>query len=64
MGNIQLKISHKYYTKVTGSIALTKAQICYFVVWSSKDLIVKLIEPNDTHSKILNIYKLYICSIL
>ena len=49
MGNIQLKRSHKYYTQVISQIVLAKAQLCYFVVWTSKGLIVKLIEPNDPH---------------
>ena len=49
MGNIQLKRIHKYYTQVISQIVLAKAQLCYFVVWTSKGLIVKLIEPNDPH---------------
>ena len=49
MGNIQLKRSHKYYTQIICQVAMAKAQLCYFVVWISKDLTVELIEPNDTH---------------
>ena len=49
MGNIQLKRSHKYYTQVISQIALAKAQLCDFVVLTSKDLIVELTEPNDLH---------------
>ena len=49
MGSMQLKISCKYYTQVISQIALTKAQLSYFVIWTSKDLNVELIEPNDTY---------------
>ena len=49
IGNIQLKRSHKYNTQVISQVALAEAQLCYFVVWTSKDLIVELIEPNDPH---------------
>ena len=28
---------------------MPKAHLYYFVVWTSKDLIFELIEPNDTH---------------
>ena len=31
------------------SAAASEKLDCYFVVWSSKDLIVELIESNDTH---------------
>ena len=31
------------------STAASEKLDCYFVVWSSKDLIVELIESNDTH---------------
>ena len=34
MGNKQLKRSYKYYTQVSSKIALAKAQLCYFVVWT------------------------------
>ena len=49
IGNIQLKRSHNYYTYVIGQIALPEAQLCYFVVWTSKDLIFELVEPNGTN---------------
>ena len=49
MGNIQLKRSHKYYTQVLSQIVLAKAQLCYFVVRTSKDLIAELTESNDPH---------------
>ena len=69
MGNMQLKRSHKYYTQVISQIALAKVQLCYFVVWTSKDLIVELIEPNDPHyqnvERSLSIFfRSYICPIL
>ena len=67
MGNIQVKRSHKYYTQVISQIALAKAY--YFVVWTSKDLIVELTEPNDPHyqnvERSLSIFfRSYICPIL
>ena len=48
---------------------MIKAQLCYFVVWTSKDLIVELIEPNDIHyqnvERSLSIFfRSYICPIL
>ena len=48
---------------------MAKAQLCYFVVWTSKHLIVELIEPNDTYYQnvefSLNIFfRSYICPIL
>ena len=69
MWNIQLKKGNKYYTQVISQIALAKAQLCHFVVWTSKDLIVGLIEPNDPHyqnvERSLNIFfRSYICPIL
>ena len=69
MGNIQLKRSHKCFTQVISQIALAKAQLCYFVVWTSKDLIIELIKSNDTHyqhvERSLSIFfRRYICPIL
>ena len=69
MGNIQLKRSHKYYTQVISQIALAKAQLYDFVVWTSKDLIVELIKPNDPYyqnvERSLSIFfRSYICPIL
>ena len=48
---------------------MAKAQLWHFVVWTSKDLIVGLIEPNDPHyqnvERSLNIFsRSYICPIL
>ena len=69
IGNIQLERSHKYNTQVISQVAFAKAQLCYFVVWTSKDLIVELIEPNDPHyqnvERSLSIFfRSYICPIL
>ena len=69
MGNIQLKKGHKYYTQVISQIALAKALLCYFIVWTSNDLIVELTEPNDPHyqnvERSLSIFfRSYICPIL
>ena len=35
-GAIQLKRNHKYFTQVTVQIAITGAEQCYFVVWTTK----------------------------
>ena len=33
---IQLKRNHKYFTQITGQMAIAGAEQCYFVVWTTK----------------------------
>lgn len=64
-GHIQLKRSHKYYTQVTGQMAITGCNRTYFVVYTKKDLLIELIEFDNAHwmkilSSLIIFFKTYI----
>lgn len=44
-GELDLKKDHKYYYQVQMQLHLTKASICYFVVWCKEEFITLGIYP-------------------
>ena len=47
--DVSLKRTHNYYYQVTGQLAITGACICYFVVWTCKDIFIKEIKLDAVH---------------
>ncbi|XP_062603648.1 uncharacterized protein LOC134265461 [Saccostrea cucullata] len=43
-GNIALKKSHSYYDQIQGQLYISKREVCYFVVFTLKDLFVQKIH--------------------
>lgn len=43
-GTYQLKENHPYYHQVQGQLHLTQRSICYFVVWTTKEVLILSIE--------------------
>lgn len=39
-GELQLKENHAYAFQIQGQLNITKRSVCYFVVWSPKQVIV------------------------
>ena len=65
-GNNRLKRTHKHYAQVNTHTGKKK---CYFVVWASIDLLVDIIEFNESQwdnvERNLSIfYETYICPVL
>ena len=63
---IKLNRSHKYYTQVVSQMALTEADECFFVVWTSKLLLVEIIKFDLNHwsrveTNLELFYKCYVC---
>ena len=48
-GSVKLKTSHKFYSHVTMLMAITQAKKTYFVVWTTKDLLIEKIEFSADH---------------
>ena len=55
-GQYALKEEHVYWHQVQGEIYFSRRKFCYFVVWTSKDVVVLKIAKDETWSK--NITKL------
>ena len=49
---IKLNRSHNYYTQVVSQMALTDADECFFVVWTSKPLLVEKIKFDLNHCRV------------
>ena len=45
---LTLKKSHQYWHQVQGQLQLTDRQLCYFVVWTLKDVHIEKIMRDDT----------------
>ena len=67
---IRLRRNHKYYTQITGQLALTGCKRCYFVVWTTiGTLFVENIEFDEAHwqdvlRNLVVFYKSYMCKVL
>lgn len=48
-GHLKLKQTHKYYTQVISQMALTNSTQSYFVVWTTKGVIVERIMFDEKH---------------
>ena len=48
-GSVKLKTSHKYYSQVTMLIAIAQARQTYFVLWTTKHLLIEKIEFSAEH---------------
>ena len=46
-GKVQLKRTHNYYYQVTGQLALTGAQFCDFIVWTTVEIHIERIFLDD-----------------
>ena len=46
---MKLKTSHKYYSQVTMLIAIAQARQTYFVLWTTKQLLIEKIEFSAEH---------------
>nr|XP_018672258.1 uncharacterized protein LOC108950671 [Ciona intestinalis] len=47
-GSVVLKKNHKYFAQIQAQLGITKKQKCYFVVYTFKDMLVKVI-PFDVY---------------
>ena len=64
-GKIRLKQNHKYYSQVTGQIAITGLKFTYFVVYTKKSLHVEEIVFDNNHwlkvlESLIVFFKIYI----
>ena len=46
---MKLKTSHRYYSQVTMLIAIAQARQTYFVLWTTKHLLIEKIEFSAEH---------------
>lgn len=46
---IHLKDSHEYYAQIQGQLMITGAEYCELIVYTSKDLFVQNITPNNIY---------------
>ena len=68
-GSVYLLESHNYYTQVISQMGVTDIKECYFVVWTTKDLLVLKISFNKKHytKEFRNLqifYRTYVCPAL
>ena len=59
--NIRLHSNHRYFYQVQGTMAITGASFCDFIVWTPKSLervVIKFDQQlwQDTHSKLTDFY--------
>ncbi|XP_039287348.1 uncharacterized protein LOC111052200 [Nilaparvata lugens] len=61
-GNVRLKKNHNYYYQVQGQLHVAEKKICYFVVWTKKDIHIEKIErgvgfgPRRWRKKLIHFY--------
>jgi hypothetical protein len=48
-GELYLKQSHAYYDQIQGQLSITKRKICFFVVYTFKDLLVLRVPFNEKY---------------
>jgi len=56
-GNIVLKKDHAYWHQAQGEMYFSKRDLCYFVVWTTKYIVVIKISKDNSWGKNLNILK-------
>ena len=67
--NIRLNSNHRYFYQVQGTMAITDASFCDFIVWTPKSLERVVIEFDqqlwqDMHSKLTDIYIEYMLPLI
>ena len=61
-GNIVLKKDHAYWHQAQGEMYLSKRDLCYFVVWTTKDTVVIKITKDNSWEENLSILKRFYLS--
>ncbi|XP_031355360.1 uncharacterized protein LOC116179686 [Photinus pyralis] len=46
--DILVNVDHDYYAQIQGTLALTKRNLCYLVIWTPKQLIIKEIHKEES----------------
>ena len=67
--NIRLHSNHRYFYQVQGTMAITGASFCDFIVWIPKSLervVIKFDQQlwQDTHSKLTDFYIEYMLPLI
>ena len=64
-GRFELKRDHAYWHQVQGEIYLTNRNICYFVVWTTKEtVVIKVIKDLQWGSNLQLLKQFYKSNIL